>query len=211
MSHHSDSLASLIGSRICHDLISPIGAVSNGLELLELSGAAKGPELMLVAESVANANARIQFFRLAFGMASTDQLIGGDEVGSILSGVYKGGRVSPGPFPTGDHPRAVVRAVLLAMLCAEQAIPHGGDVSVTRDDDHWQIVARGSRIAPDPDLWGILTGTAPVANLQPAAVQFLLLPDILAGIYMKCETQASDSAAEICLSPVSCHPHPQDI
>ena len=54
-------LAALIGSRICHDLISPIGAIGNGVELMMMDGTAKTPELALIAESVANANARIRY------------------------------------------------------------------------------------------------------------------------------------------------------
>ena len=53
-------LTALLGSRICHDLISPIGAISNGVELLLMDNVAKGPEMTLIAESVANANARIR-------------------------------------------------------------------------------------------------------------------------------------------------------
>ena len=51
-------LSALIGSRICHDLISPIGAIGNGVELLMMEGRA-GPEVALIAESVAAANAQI--------------------------------------------------------------------------------------------------------------------------------------------------------
>lgn len=57
-------LPALIGSRICHDLISPIGAINNGLELLNMAGtgAAPGPELELIGQSVESASARIRFF-----------------------------------------------------------------------------------------------------------------------------------------------------
>ena len=41
----TQDIAALLGSRICHDLISPLGAISNGVELLEMSGAQMGPEL----------------------------------------------------------------------------------------------------------------------------------------------------------------------
>ncbi len=78
-------LAALIGSRICHDLISPIGAIGNGVELLMMDGAAKTPELALIAESVANANARIRFFRVAFGAAGGDQRIAKGEVAGIIA------------------------------------------------------------------------------------------------------------------------------
>ena len=50
------NLAELIGSRICHDLISPIGAITNGLELLEMVGAVQGPEMELISGSVGSAD-----------------------------------------------------------------------------------------------------------------------------------------------------------
>ena len=58
-------LAALVSSRICHDLISPIGAINNGLELLNMSGLAHdGPEIQLIGDSVKSARARIRFFRI---------------------------------------------------------------------------------------------------------------------------------------------------
>ena len=66
-----EDLTALVGSRICHDLISPLGAIGNGLELLQLSGLPQGPEWALIAESVENASARIRFFRIAYGAADS--------------------------------------------------------------------------------------------------------------------------------------------
>jgi histidine phosphotransferase ChpT len=62
-------IAALIASRICHDLISPIGAIGNGMELMALSSGQEqsSPELDLISQSVENANARIRFFRIAYG------------------------------------------------------------------------------------------------------------------------------------------------
>ena len=57
-------IAALVGSRICHDLISPIGAIGNGVELIGLTENTSSPELALISESVDNANARIRFFRV---------------------------------------------------------------------------------------------------------------------------------------------------
>ena len=86
------NLAALIGSRICHDLISPIGAISNGLELLDLAGGVQGPEMDLIADSVGNAGARIRFFRIAYGAAG-DQMLGRAEVVSVLDDMTRGGAV----------------------------------------------------------------------------------------------------------------------
>ncbi len=190
-------LATLIGSRICHDLISPLGAVSNGLELLSLSGAAQTPELALVAESVTQANARIRFFRLAFGIASADQMIGADEVNGILQGVYTDGRVTAEPFPPGSFPRADVRAVMLALLCVEQTVPYGGRLAVTQDPRGWDITAAGDRLNVQTDLWEALSGTVPAEGLPPSGVQFLMLRQVLPRLGLICTPQVTDSAATI--------------
>ena len=58
----TQDIAALIRSRICHDLISPIGAIGNGVQLLAMSCGAAGAEMDLITESVQNANARIRFF-----------------------------------------------------------------------------------------------------------------------------------------------------
>ena len=73
----TDNIAALIRSRICHDLISPIGAIGNGVELLTMSASAGGsPELDLIADSVHNANARIRFFRIAYGAVIPPKISG---------------------------------------------------------------------------------------------------------------------------------------
>ena len=84
MTRDTDDLTGLIGSRICHDLISPIGAIGNGLELLEMR-IGSSEELALVSESCRNANARIRFFRIAFGAAGAGQTIPGQDIASILA------------------------------------------------------------------------------------------------------------------------------
>ena len=60
MQQRNLNLSALIGSRICHDLISPIGAINNGLELLGMTTRQAGPEMALISESVENAAARIR-------------------------------------------------------------------------------------------------------------------------------------------------------
>ncbi|MEO1138068.1 MAG: histidine phosphotransferase family protein [Pseudomonadota bacterium] len=203
MPHHdTNSLAALIGSRICHDLISPIGAVNNGLELLELSGTASSPELALVAESVANANARIRFFRLAFGVASMDQMTGAEEVTTILKGVYADGRIKVSDYPDGSYPRAHVRATLLALLCAEQAVPYGGQIDIDHTQGAWVIRATADRLAPDPELWSLLQGAYVNQPPVPSAVQFLMLPESALEIRMNCSVEITDDKAEIALTPV---------
>ena len=116
------NLSALIGSRICHDLISPIGAINNGLELLGMSGDQSGPEMDLIQESVGNASARIRYFRVAFGAAG-EQTMGRSEITSILGDVVSGARLDVAWGPMDAQPRSEVRLAFLALLCVETACP----------------------------------------------------------------------------------------
>ncbi len=175
MTQSNLDLAALIGSRICHDLISPIGAIDNGLELLSMSGVAEGPELGLIGQSVGSASARIRFFRIAFGAAG-DQMVGPAEIISILRDLYDESRLELHWTTTDPQPRAAVRLAFLGILCLETAMPYGGKATVSEENGTWMLEGAADKVNVDPDLWGNLAARASVAPLQPAQVQFALLP-----------------------------------
>jgi len=174
------NLAALIGSRICHDLISPLGAICNGIELMSLDGRPVTPELALISESVDNANARIRFLRVAFGLASPEQMMGRPEITGILEAISAGARVQFDWTPVCEYPRTRVQEVFLALQCFESAMPQGGTVTVTRaDDDRWEISGPAEAHRPAPQLWQALADPARPAEVKPAQVQFALLPALL--------------------------------
>ena len=174
-----DALAALVGSRICHDLISPLGAIGNGVELLELSGAPEGPELSLIGESVQSANARIRFFRIAYGIASEGTEIGRSEVAGTLASVARGGRLSYFWEVEGDQPRREVRAVFLILQCLETAMPFGGDIHVRRDGARWAVRAEADRMRVDAPLWDSLTNPRARVEVTAGQVQFAMLPEVM--------------------------------
>lgn len=168
------NLAALIGSRICHDLISPVGAINNGLELLAMSGAMAGPELELISDSVLNANARIRFFRIAFGAAG-DQQMGRAEIISVLDDIGKAGRLKYQWNLAEGCSRSEVRMAFLAALCLETALPYGGLISVSCTDGKWTVVGEGRKISIEAPLWGHIDTSDTSATLTPAQVQFAML------------------------------------
>ncbi|WP_223428367.1 histidine phosphotransferase family protein [Tateyamaria pelophila] len=170
------NLAALIGSRICHDLISPIGAINNGLELLEMSGGRDGPEIELISESVGNASGRIRFFRIAYGAAS-DQPMGRSDVVSVLKDNMSGGRLDVAYGPLDPQPRWAIRLVFLAVQCMETALPYGGRIEINCDNGAWALTGYAPKIIFEPQLWDLLNG-GPADNLAPAHVQFALLPRV---------------------------------
>ena len=172
-------LTALLGSRICHDLISPIGAISNGLELLIMDGSQGGPEMVLISESVANANARIRFFRVAFGLAQTDQRIARSEVQSILTDVTRGGRLQVEWTSDTDLARAEVKLAFLLIQCLEHAMAYGGRVVINSQDGRWQISGQAEKLRIDTALWEVLANPNANPPITPALVQFPLAAEEL--------------------------------
>ncbi|MDF3605620.1 histidine phosphotransferase family protein [Paracoccus sp. DMF-8] len=125
----SQRLSALVGSRLCHDLISPLGAIGNGVELLQISGQfggiASSPELQLISESVEAARSRISWFRVAFGHAAADQRFAASALADLLKGADRSGRIRIHLDAGGDLPRTEVRLILLALMCLETALPSG--------------------------------------------------------------------------------------
>ena len=172
---HATQIAALLGSRICHDLISPIGAISNGVELLGLSGTSDISELSLISDSVDNANARVKLFRIAFGLASAGQMTGTKEMHAICTALATN-RLTYDWTVEGDQARDEVKLACLMMMCVETAMPRGGVIQVSHHDGQWTVIARAERLEPDPALWARLSAVQDVDTLKPSQVQFALAP-----------------------------------
>ncbi len=172
-------LTALVGSRICHDLISPLGAIGNGLELMELSGAEKSPEFTLIEESVRSANARIKFFRIAFGAAAPDHRMSETEIVATLRIMSQSGRINYIWDVAGEQAKQDVRIAFLLFQCFETAMPFGGSITVTQPDGRFQVRAEAERLKVDTRLWETLRSTAGALEISPSQVQFALLPALL--------------------------------
>jgi histidine phosphotransferase ChpT len=141
-----------------------------------MDSASRGPELSLISESVANANARIRFFRVAFGAAGGDARIGRPEVLAILSEVTKGGRLQISWSGPADLARREVKIAFLLIQCLETAMPWGGQITVAPDGPRWQVTGTAARLRIDPALWEVLSNPAASADITPALVHFALVP-----------------------------------
>lgn len=174
-------LSALVGSRLCHDLISPLGAIGNGVELLQISGQfggiANSPELQLINDSVEAARTRISWFRVAFGHAAADQRFAASALADLLGAADRNGRIRINLDAGGDLPRTEARLILLALMCLETALPWGGRVLVCRGVTGWRLVAEGERVKVDPALWSRLDGrrTGSLPDPAPSEVHFALL------------------------------------
>ena len=173
----TDDLTALVGSRICHDLISPLGAICNGLELMQMSGMADSPEMALIAESVDSANARIRFFRIAYGTADRTQMVKSGELQAALRSSFQARQLQIN-WTTRDMPRNEAKLAFLVLQCLESALPFGGRVSVSEKDYGMAFRASAERVAADAQLWDRLINMQTSGDLRPAQVQFGLLAEL---------------------------------
>ena len=198
-SPNSQDLSALVASRLCHDLGNPLGAVSNGVELLQMSGMANSREMALIADALRDTEARLRFFRIAYGAARPDQHISESEARNILSQMYSAGRQTVDWLLTGDLPRHHVKSAFLMIACAEAALPMGGHITIAQPERGTLTVgADGPRILHD--LSGLAwLGGASHSTPSPREVQFLMLLKEAADIGAEISLSLSDTRVQISL------------
>lgn len=127
-------LAALLCSRVCHDLISPVGAIVNGLEVLDDNPKPDDREfaLDLIRKSAKTASARLQFCRLAFGAAGSAgaQIDLGDAQTMARGHLEDAKTAIAWNLPRVLLPKNKVKLLLNMMVIAQQTIPRGGVLTV---------------------------------------------------------------------------------
>ncbi len=169
------ALAALVTSRICHDLISPVGAIDNGVELIEaMNVGTSSPEMVLIGESARSAAAKLRLFRLAFGAAGADGTSRGRELDRLFTDCFTRPRLrftwAGGPR---DMPRMEAKMLALALLCADSALPLGGLLTVVTGE-RLRVEGSGPRVRLDPRLQAALERPQDIADFRAGEVQFLL-------------------------------------
>jgi histidine phosphotransferase ChpT len=159
-------LAALLCSRVCHDLISPVGAIVNGIEVLEeeKDEATKEFALDLIKKSAATASAKLQFCRIAFGAAgSAGAQIDLGDAEKIARGFLEDDKTKIAwNLPRALLAKNLVKLLLNMLVIASQAIPRGGNISVdpvgTGDSVGFQISAAGTNAKIPAAVPSLLTG-----------------------------------------------------
>jgi histidine phosphotransferase ChpT len=168
-------LAALLCSRVCHDVISPVGAIVNGLEILadEDDENMRQMAFELVRRSADQASAKLQFCRVAFGAAgaagSSLDLGEAGEIARLFVGEDK--TKLDWAMPSEARPKAEVKLVLNLMLMAVSTIPRGGTVTVGVDGDRLVVGATGEG-AKLPDASArLLAGVTEPGDIDARLVQ----------------------------------------
>lgn len=169
-------LAALLCSRVCHDLISPVGAIVNGLEVLEEDNdeETRTFALDLIKKSSRSASARLQFCRLAFGAAgSAGAQIDTGDAEKVSRGLIEDEKIKiTWNLPRELRPKNQVKLLLNMMLIAAGAIPRGGTLAVdpVEGSPGFRIIAAGLNARVTPTTVELLAG-APGQTVDAHGVQ----------------------------------------
>ena len=166
--------ATLIAQRLCHDLVNPLGAIGNGLDLLGMTQP-ETAETRLMRDSLEQALGRIKIYRLAFGSASSEHLVPGPELTAILSALGGSRPIALETILPDQLNRSDARILALMALCAETALAWGGELTITAEDQTLRASATAPRLRLDREPWAALGRGLPPEAPTPPVVQFSLL------------------------------------
>lgn len=140
----------LLSSKVCHDLISPIGAINNGLEIFEEMGAEDAGDIIgLIAHSAQIASAKLQAFRLAYGMGGSDPSIKPENVHTNLAALMKAeGKFAQdwnphGPVAELERPDGFCKMLMAGAMLIMEQMPKGGTISIEAGSGECDIVIHG--------------------------------------------------------------------
>jgi histidine phosphotransferase ChpT len=179
--------ASLLCSRLCHDLLSPVGALNNGLELLadEHDPEMRARCLDLLNESARASANKLKFFRLAFGAAGGfGDSVDAREAKAAIEGMFgEGGRIEIGwMVEPATLSKPAIKVLLNLALIAGDALVRGGRLDIgaeqTANGTEMVVRAEGPRLVLDPELRQALEGRTGADQVTPRAAAAYLASEL---------------------------------
>jgi histidine phosphotransferase ChpT len=196
-------LLELLAAKLCHDLVGPVGAVANGVELLRADGAGDPEVVGLIENSARSASRRLQLFRIAFGTANALPATGRvAEIRRLSQGYLEGGRIEldwPDPDAASEAAagRSGVKLGLMLILVAAEALPRGGTlkVKVGAPAGRFQVTvtAAGVQARLPEEVQSALEARG--GDLAPKAMPAFLAASLAASAGAKLTTSAANPGA----------------
>ncbi|MEM7729545.1 MAG: histidine phosphotransferase family protein [Pseudomonadota bacterium] len=168
-------LAALLCARICHDLVSPVGALGTAVEILDDDGNADMHEdaLELVKSSSRRAAAKLKYLRLAFGAGgSAPGVIGAEEIRGLVTDMFADAKAQVlFDFHTDGLEKSRARILLNLVMLGVQAVPRGGEVRVATTPDAVVVTAEGPRARLDETVEAAMRGRPPEHGFDGRSIQ----------------------------------------
>jgi histidine phosphotransferase ChpT len=198
-------LAALLCSRVCHDVISPVGAIVNGLEVLEEEKDAemRAFAVDLIKKSARTASARLQFCRLAFGAAgSAGASIDTGDAEQVARALLSDERTKIDWQATRMlMPKNKVKLLLNLCLIAAATIPRGGTLTITisGQDEHEtiRVEARGANARLAHAVPSLLAGTPENDSVDAHGIQAFYTGLVARAADMNLDIESSPEAISL--------------
>src|SRR5689334_2694400 len=192
-------------SRVCHDLVGPLGAVVNGLEVMEdeRDAAMRADALKIVSSSALQALARLQFLRIAFGAAgSAGAELDLGEVGRLVSGLMAGTKVKlEWQAARANWPKDWAKLLMNATMLAADCLPRGGQVHVATsaagEQPSFKIHASGSHAKVLEEVEKAVRGEGDHGPLDARGIQPFLTHKIARGLEAHLTVSAQEGTIDI--------------
>ena len=168
----------LLASRICHDLISPVGAVNNGVEFLEEMGAEAGGEaIQLISHSARQASVRLQAFRICYGAGGRDSNIKPEDIKKAFEALTEAdGKIAQSWDPHAnlgfsERPEGYCKVLMGTMMLGAECLPKGGIIKVKAGSgEETLIFAEGQDAVVRPGVEDAMALTSDPETLDPRLV-----------------------------------------
>ncbi|MEZ5647441.1 MAG: histidine phosphotransferase family protein [Alphaproteobacteria bacterium] len=168
-------LAEYLCSRLCHELVGPIGAANNGIELIQELGDEKGEAFALLAESSALASQRLLFYRMAYGAAGYRGLSTASVVRNLATAICPKGKIAfkdeglhaDKPFEHHGFGKLLLNLVAVAIEC----LPGGGIIEVNVKNTNPWLQATGKNVRLPTHVEAALKGEFSKVNLEALTAQ----------------------------------------
>ena len=185
MTHTIDlRVLELLCSRICHDLISPVTAINNGMELLDDDPGDMLNDIRdLLMNSASEGAAKLQYFRLAYGLGGNPDGEVGVGTMADLSAHLDRHEKSSVAWPADRElmvPRLLAKSALNMVLMGIEALPRGGEIVVGLEDGKVVVGARGKGARIEAESLTAATAEVPVDSLTPRTIQSYFTREVVA-------------------------------
>jgi histidine phosphotransferase ChpT len=171
----------LLTSKVCHDLVSPVSAINNGVELIEDIGDSVADEAMkLIADSASHAARRLRLFRLAYGRAGSEENLAIKDVRLVVQQYISGGKITldwPESVPDERFAgyRGGLKTLINLLILSEEILAYGGAITLHRFEESGRLGCRieisGRNAQLSPVFQAAMEGTTAIEELTPRSIQ----------------------------------------
>jgi histidine phosphotransferase ChpT len=170
----------LLSSKLCHDLVSPVSAINNGVELIEdIGGSVVDEAMKLIGESAGHASRRLRLYRIAYGRAGSDENLPVRDVRQVAEHYVLGGKMVL-TWPEGQPVEALamhkgyLKTLLNVLILAEEVLAYGGTTvlhSSAGEEPGCRVEVAGRNAHLSALNLAAIEGTAAIEELTPRSIQ----------------------------------------